>query len=176
MPRLLIPIYLLVAFAGQLSAQIVAFGASNVAGAGVEPQQAWPAQLEKLLKAQGQNIHIINAGINGDTTADMLKRVDSAIPNGAKIVMLDTGGGFYNDSKNDISREQGEKNFAAIKARIQARGIKIVREFSYRMSPKWKQPDQIHLTADGHKELARLHLPFVIKALTQPTAPPTAPG
>ncbi len=41
------------------------------------------------------------------------------------------------------------------------------------MSVKWKQPDQIHLTADGHKELARLLLPFVIKALTQPTAPET---
>jgi len=101
----------------------------------------------------------------------MLKRADSDIPNGTKIVILDTGGGSYNDSRKNISREQGEKNFAAIKARIHARGIKIVREFSYRMSTKWKQPDQIHLTADGHKELARLLAPFVIKALTEPTEP-----
>jgi acyl-CoA thioesterase-1 len=173
MPRLLIPIFLLLAFAGDLTAQIVAFGASNVAGAGVQPQQAWPAQLEKMLKAQGYDVRVINAGISGNTTADMLKRLDSAIPNGTKIVILDTGGGFFNDAKNNISREQGEKNFAAIKARIRARGIKIVREFSYRMSVKWKQPDQIHLTADGHKELARLLLPFVIKALTQPTAAET---
>jgi acyl-CoA thioesterase I len=173
MPRLLLPIILLVAFAGELAAQIVAFGASNVAGAGVQPQQAWPAQLEKMLKAQGYAVHVINAGINGDTTADMLKRLDSAIPNGTKIVILDTGGGFFNDAKNNISRDQGEKNFAAIKARIRARGIKIVREFSYRMSLKWKQPDQIHLTADGNQELARLLLPFVIKALTHPTAPET---
>ena len=71
-------------------------------------------------------------------------------------MILHTGGGLYNDSRNNISREQGAKNFAAIEARIHARGIKIVREFSYPMSPKWKQPDQIHLTADGHKELARL--------------------
>jgi acyl-CoA thioesterase-1 len=173
MPRLLIPIFLLFALAGELTAQIVAFGASNVAGAGRQPQRAWPARLEKMLKAQGYSVHVTNAGINGDTTADMLKRLDSAIPNGTKIVILDTGGGFYNDAKNNISREQGEKNFAAIKARIQARGIKIVREFSYRMSVKWKQPDQIHLTADGHKELARLLLPFVIKALAQPTATET---
>jgi acyl-CoA thioesterase I len=173
MPRLLIPIFLLFAFAGELTAQIVAFGASNVAGAGIQPQQAWPAQLEKMLKAHGYDVHVINAGISGDTTADMLKRLDSAIPSGTKIVILDTGGAFYNDAKNNINREQGAKNFAAIKARIRARGIKIVREFSYRMSVKWKQPDQIHLTADGHKELARLLLPFVIKALTQPTAAET---
>jgi lysophospholipase L1-like esterase len=99
MPRLLIPIFLLFAFAAELTAQIVAFGASNVAGAGVQPQQAWPAQLEKLLKAQGYDVHIINAGISGDTTADMLNRLDNAIPNGTKIVILDTGGGFFNDAK-----------------------------------------------------------------------------
>src|SRR5580692_4383425 len=106
MPRLLIPIFLLFAFAGELTAQIVAFGASNVAGAGVQPQQAWPAQLEKLLKAQGYDVHVTNAGINGDTTADLLKRLDNAIPSGTKIVILDTGGGFYNDEKENISREQ----------------------------------------------------------------------
>src|SRR5260370_13620110 len=133
MPRLLIPIFLLLAFAVELTAQIVAFGASNVAGAGIQPQPAWPAQLEKMLKAHGYDVHVINAGISGDTTADMLKRLDSAIPSGTKIVILDTGGGFFNNAKNNISRQQGAKNFAAIKARIRARGIKIVREFSYRM-------------------------------------------
>ena len=61
----------------------------------VETQQAWPVQLEKMLKAQGHNVHIIKAGINGDTTVDMLKRVDRDIPSGTKIVILDIGGGFY---------------------------------------------------------------------------------
>jgi acyl-CoA thioesterase-1 len=72
-----------------------------------------------LLKAQGYEVHVTNAGISGDTTADMLKRLDSAIPNGTKIVILDTGDGFFNDAKNNISREQGEKDFAAIKALTQ---------------------------------------------------------
>ena len=168
--RLLISLFLFFAFAGQLSAQIVAFGASNVSGSGVTPEQAWPAQLEKMLNAQGYKVRVTNAGLSGDTTAHMLKRLDDAIPDGTKIVVLDTGGGFYNDAKYNISREEGEKNLAAIKARIRARGIIIVREFSYRMSETWKQSDKIHLTAAGHKELARLLVPYVIKALTQPGA------
>jgi lysophospholipase L1-like esterase len=45
--------------------------------------------------------------------------------------------------------------------------------FAGELAAQWKQPDQIHLTADGHQELARLLLPFVIKALTHPTAPET---
>jgi lysophospholipase L1-like esterase len=54
----------------------------------------------------------------------------------------------------------------AIAARLHARGIKIVPEFAYRMPDQFKQPDKIHLTAEGHKRLATPLLPFVIKALT----------
>ena len=83
--RLIFPLFILSFFTVRLSAQIVAFGASNVAGAGVEASQAWPAQLEALLQAKGYHVHVLNAGITGDTTGNMLKRVDSSIPNGTKI-------------------------------------------------------------------------------------------
>jgi acyl-CoA thioesterase I len=92
--HLLIAFLVLCAFVGRSPAQIVAFGASNVAGAGVESGQAWPAQLEALLREKGYNVNVINAGITGDTTTHMLERVDSSIPNGTKIVVLDIGGGF----------------------------------------------------------------------------------
>jgi hypothetical protein len=55
----------------------------------------------------------------------------------------------------------------AIAARLHARGIKIVPEFANRLPDKFKQPDKIQLTAAGHRELAKLLLPYVIKALTQ---------
>ena len=59
-------------------AQIVAIGASNVAGRGVSSSDAWPAQLEGMLAAKGRNVHVTNAGISGDTNAGMLARLDSA--------------------------------------------------------------------------------------------------
>jgi acyl-CoA thioesterase-1 len=165
--RLPIAFLVLCAFVGRSPAQIVAFGASNVAGAGVESGQAWPAQLEALLREKGYNVNVINAGITGDTTTHMLERVDSSIPNGTKIVVLDIGGGFFNDERVNISHDQGVKDMRAIAARLHARGIKIVPEFANRMPDKFKQPDKIHLTAAGHRELAKLLLPYVIKALTQ---------
>ena len=74
-------------------AQIVAIGASNVAGKGVSSSDAWPAQLEGMLAAKGRNVHVTNAGISGDTNAGMLARLDSAVPEGTKIVLLDQYGG-----------------------------------------------------------------------------------
>ena len=50
-------------------AQVVCLGASNTAGKGVSPQEAYPAQLEFMLRARHYNGRVDNAGINGDTAA-----------------------------------------------------------------------------------------------------------
>jgi acyl-CoA thioesterase I len=149
------------------SAQIVAFGASNVSGFKVEPSQTWPALLEMLLQAKGYNVRVINAGLSGDTTAHMLQRVDTSIPNGTKVVVLDMGGGFFNDKIQNISREQSEKDIHAIAARLRARGIKIVPEYSYKLPDEFKQADHVHLNMAGHQELAKMLLPEVIAALNR---------
>jgi acyl-CoA thioesterase-1 len=165
--RLLIGFLVFCAVACHSSAQIVAFGASNVSGFKVEPSQTWPAQLEMLLQAKGYNARVINAGLEGDTTTHMRQRVDSSVPDGTKVVVLDIGGGFYNDKLHGISHEQGEKDMYAIAARLRARGIKIVRELSYKMPEKFKQADKVHLNVAGHQELAKMLLPEVMTALSQ---------
>jgi hypothetical protein len=58
------------------AATIVALGASNTFGKGVARNQAYPAQLEAILRAKGANVRVVNAGINGDTTEGMLQRLD----------------------------------------------------------------------------------------------------
>src|SRR5215471_3572431 len=78
---------------------VVALGASNTAGAGqgrhpggVSRNEAYPAQLEAMLRAKGYDAHVSNAGVPGDTTAAMLHRMDAAVPSGTQIVILQTGG------------------------------------------------------------------------------------
>src|SRR6202035_2178069 len=90
------------------SLNIVALGASNTAGmgkgnhpGGVPRSQAFPAQLEALLRAKGIDAHVRNAGIAGDTTGGMLRRMDAAAPHGTQIVILQTGG-------NDAREGDGE--------------------------------------------------------------------
>ena len=38
------------------------------------------------------NARVANAGINGDTTAGMLRRLDRAVPAGTRVVILQPGG------------------------------------------------------------------------------------
>jgi hypothetical protein len=66
------------------------------AGRGVTSSEAWPAQSEAMLATRGKSVHITNAGVSGDTNAGMLSRLDSAVPDGIKFVLLDRFGGGWN--------------------------------------------------------------------------------
>jgi acyl-CoA thioesterase-1 len=151
------------ALAGIAHAQIVALGASNVAGRGVSSSEAFPARLERMLAAKGYNAHITNAGVNGNTNADMLARLDQAVPAGTKVVLLGTLGGRYNARRLG----QGDQNaeFASIMAKLRSRGIKIIPVTAAGIGRKHLQADGVHLTAEGHAAVAARLLPSVIQAL-----------
>jgi acyl-CoA thioesterase I len=68
--------------------RIVAIGASNTQGWYVGNQGAYPAKLQALLKAKGIDAQVINAGVPFDTTAGMLKRIDSDVSTGTDIVIV----------------------------------------------------------------------------------------
>jgi acyl-CoA thioesterase-1 len=147
------------------TAQIVAFGASNTAGYGVGSDQAWPARLEALLRAKGYQAAVANAGISGDTTAGMLERLDSAIPDGTQLVILAIFP--YNDAGKGISLAEHAANIQTIESRLRARGIRIISAIPY-VSDLPRQSDSIHLTAEGHATLAERLLPHVIAVIGQP--------
>ena len=71
---------------------IVAMGDSLTAGLGVEEEQAYPAQLERKLAAQGHVFRVVNAGISGETSSGALSRIDWVLralqPD---ILILETG-------------------------------------------------------------------------------------
>ena len=144
-------------------AQIVAIGASNVAGRGVSSSEAWPARLEGLLAARGRKVHVGNAGINGDTNAGMLARLDSAVPGGTKIVLLDRLGGGWNARRKGQGDQRAE--LAAIEARLRSRGIKVIPMWWNASLRNYLQPDGIHFTPEGHTLVAARMLPSVIGAV-----------
>ena len=59
---------------GPAPLRIVVFGDSLVAGFRLKASDAFPAQLERALKAKGHAVEVINAGVSGDTTAGGLER------------------------------------------------------------------------------------------------------
>jgi acyl-CoA thioesterase-1 len=154
------------ATAAQLN--IVALGASNTSGrgqgshpGGVARNQAYPAQLEAMLHARGIDAHVRNAGIPGDTTGGMLRRMDSAVPNGTQIVILQTGG---NDARQGVSSGDASANTAAITGKLQARGIKVVLLDKLDAPASTRDPDGQHFNAQGHAAIAASLLPRVIAA------------
>lgn len=102
---------------------IVAFGTSNTLGKAVARHDAFPAQLERALKAQGIDVNVINAGRNGDTTGGMLARVNSAVPNGIHIVLVEPG---FNDHRRGIKKGRVRANITAILSQLRARNIEIL--------------------------------------------------
>ncbi|MBN9580137.1 MAG: acyl-CoA thioesterase [Afipia sp.] len=139
------------------AATIVALGASNTYGKGVARNQAYPAQLQAILKSSGKSVRVINAGVNGDTTEGMLKRLDRAVPNGTSLVILQPGG---NDRRKGTSDRTSE-----IQSRLSARGIPVMMLSNSMLSGLPHQPDGIHLTPEGYAMLARSIAPSVQGAM-----------
>jgi acyl-CoA thioesterase I len=143
---------LMTLFAIPVQAQIVAIGASNTAGRGVGASEAFPAQLEAMLRAKGRNMHVANAGISGDTTAGMLSRLSRDVPAGTKIVILQFGG---NDARK--GRTDRDANIAQIKSQLMGRGIRFVEADGFvkgALRMGMRLPDGQHLTVEGHRQVA----------------------
>ena len=157
MRRLLLAVAAItVLLTGGASAQIVALGHSAVRGH-VAENEMWPAVLESMLRARGSQVHVINAGVNGETTGELLARVDSAVPAGTRIVILAING--FNDAHR--LREgavNAAANIAAIKSKLRAKGVRIVDAMGLIISvlrqPGMVLPDRIHLNAEGCRKVA----------------------
>lgn len=91
--------------------RIVVLGDSITAGYGLDPQEAYPAILQKKIDAAGLPYVVANAGVSGDTTAGGLRRVSWALGKGADVLVVALGG---NDGLRGIPPKQTEQNLSGI--------------------------------------------------------------
>jgi acyl-CoA thioesterase-1 len=161
----------MLAVAGDAHGQVVALGAGITAGTGVGERAAYPARLESLLQSLGYNVQVTNAGVDGDTTMGMLARLDDAVPDGTKVVILAAGEGINNDPQSGESRRQANADIDAMVSRLQARQIAVIPAagaFANQTSAglnEYLQPDGIQLTAQGQGLVAARLLPEVMAVL-----------
>src|ERR1700684_1868771 len=130
---------------------IVAIGASNTTGFGVGAQNAYPAQLQALLRKKGIDANVTNAGANGDVTAGMLSRIDAAVPKGTDIVILQPGA---NDLRFCGTKAARAANIAAMVAHLHARGIRVIVYDPDKIQSDFYQWDGIHFNASAHARIA----------------------
>lgn len=157
---------------------IICFGDSITFGYGANPGEDYPSALAKMVK-----MPVINAGIDGDTSSEALKRLQSdVLDRDPYLVIVEFGG---NDFLRKIPEEVTLNNVREIIERIQAKGAMvavadvsagmILREYRplFRKLSRQKQAlfipgilsgiinnpsmksDFFHPNADGYKLIAR---------------------
>ncbi len=163
----LIIVFMLACTCAIAHAQVVALGASITRGKGVSSQEAYPARLEALLRSKGINVTVVNQGINGDTLQNMQDRIDSAVPQGTRVVILQVGAPKARQGKEE--GENFEYQVSSLRSRLEARGIRVIVVAAIRripgMSADLIQRDGIHPTAEGQAVLADWLLQQVMDAL-----------
>lgn len=109
----------------QPSARVLAFGDSLTAGKDLpDPdQEAYPAALERLLRARGFSVTVSNGGRSGDTTFDALARLDYHLADRPDMVIVALGS---NDTFQGKRLADIEKNLDAVVSRIRAKGARVV--------------------------------------------------
>lgn len=102
---------------------IVALGDSLTAGFLLPADAAFPAVLERALKAKGFDVHIDNAGVSGDTSTDAQARLDWSIGDGADGVILEIGA---NDMLRGLDPKIPRDAIAAMLATLRERKIPVL--------------------------------------------------
>jgi acyl-CoA thioesterase-1 len=102
---------------------IVAFGDSATAGYLVKRDDAYPAQLQRALRARGYDATVRNAGVSGDTTQGALKRLDLAVDPDTTICIVEFG---VNDLRLRVPRAAMEARLGTIIDTLNRRHIEVL--------------------------------------------------
>jgi acyl-CoA thioesterase-1 len=93
---------------------VLAVGTSLTAGYGLDPDDAWPALLQKRIDDAGLPHRVVNAGVSGETSAGALRRMDWLLRQPVAVFVLETGA---NDMLRGQDVEATRANVDAILAR-----------------------------------------------------------
>jgi acyl-CoA thioesterase-1 len=102
---------------------IVAFGDSYFSGYGLDPENSFPVQFEKALRAKGHKARVINAGVPGETIADGLARLDKTLKSKPDLIILELGA---NDAEQGLDPAVSKANLDLMLKRIKAAHVRVL--------------------------------------------------
>ena len=91
--------------------RIVFLGTSLTAGLGLDPDQAFPALIQRKLDAEGLRFEAVNAGVSGETSAGARRRVDWLLRQPVAVLVIETGA---NDGLRGLEVDSLRANIQAI--------------------------------------------------------------
>lgn len=103
--------------------KMVVLGDSLSAGLGLSGPDAFPAKLQKALKARGIAVDMTNAGVSGDTASGGRDRLDWSVPQGTQAVIVELGA---NDALRGIDPAVTRAALSDIVTQLKARGVAVM--------------------------------------------------
>ena len=97
---------------------ILFVGTSLTAGYGIDPQQAYPALIQRRIDSVGLNYEVVNAGVSGETSSGAVHRMPWLLKQPFDIFVLETGA---NDGLRGIPTKTLEANLDSAIDRIKAK-------------------------------------------------------
>ena len=145
--------------------KIVAFGDSLTAGYGLQPQESYPALLQKLIDADGFKYEVVNAGVSGDTSAGGVRRIDWSLEAGnVRFVILELGA---NDFLRGQPVAETKKNLSDIIKHAKAHNAQVL--LAGMLTTTETGRDYEVEISDAFKSLAREHdvplIPFFLEGV-----------
>lgn len=150
-------------------------GTSLTAGLGLDPDNAYPAVLQRMADSAGYAIRIVNAGLSGETSAGALRRLEWLLREPAAMVVIETGA---NDGLRGLDVDSTRANLVAIvrevkRTRPQATVLLMQMEAPPNLGPDYTRRFHENYAAVARSEGVEL-LPFLLEgvagvpALNQP--------
>ena len=104
--------------------KIVAFGDSLTAGFGLTEKESYPYLLQEMLRADGFDFEVVNAGVSGDTSLGGLERIDWVLdsPN-IEVLILELGA---NDLLRGAPPEKMKANLESIIKKAKAKNVRVL--------------------------------------------------
>ncbi len=98
--------------------RVVILGTSLTAGLGLDPDQAYPALLQRKADSAGFRISVVNAGLSGETSAGALRRAGWVLEQPAAAVVLEVGA---NDGLRGVDPDSTYANLVALIGMVRKR-------------------------------------------------------
>ncbi len=142
---------------------IVFFGDSLTAGYGLDPDDAYPALIQKKIADADLPWRVVNAGLSGETTAGGLRRLDWILKQRVDIFVIALGG---NDGLRGIPPESSRTNLEAMIERVRTRYPQAKTVLAGMQLPTNLGPEHTRRFAAMYPELAKasntLLIPFLL--------------
>jgi len=142
--------------AAAAAVRVLGLGDSLMAGHGLPPEDTLPVRLEARLKADGFAAKVINGGVSGDTTAGGLARLDWALGDKPRYVLVELGA---NDALRGLDPSEAYDNLDKILARLAAAKIGTLL-IGMRAPANWGRQYQAAFDAIYPKLAAKYRVPL----------------